>query len=488
MALAGVDIGTSGCKCTVMRLDGTEAAVCYREYEANRSLGAHEIDAGVILENVRAVIDGCLTRTTEPVTAVCVTSFGESCALLDEHDRVIRPVMLYTDPRGQEEADELGRVFGERSLFDETGHKPSPMYLLPKLLYLRRHEPENFARIRMILPVNAYVAYMLTREKEPAVDYSLASRTMLLDVKAHDWSRRLLDYAGLRRDQLPSSVNAGTAVGTLIGRPEIKVVIGCHDQVAAVIGADGMRAGTAVCGSGTVECVTPVFDRVPTAQAFFDGEYCAVPAVNDLYVTYAFILSGGALLQWFRNELARDVRAAAAAEGRSAYEMLNAGIRPGPTGLFVLPHFAGSATPYGDSAAKGAIVGLTLGTDRIDIYKAIMEGISYEVKVNFECLAASGIRIGSMCATGGGSRSADWLQLKSDILGIPISTLNVSEAGTVGSVVLAGIATGELASTADAGRIVRPVRTFEPGPDAPRYAELYEKYKRIYPAVKEIER
>lgn len=483
MALAGVDIGTSGCKCTVME-NGKELAVSYREYASSRKTGEHEIDAAVILAGVRTVIDEAFAAAGKSVDAVCVTSFGESCVLLDEHDEVIRPIMLYTDPRGTAEASELADRFGARHLFELTGHSASAMYFLPKLLWIKNNAPDDFKRIAKILPVNAYVIYALTNGTGYAVDYSLAARMMMLDVKKLDWADELLDYAQITRAQLPVPVEMGTAVGFLADHPETRAVMGCHDQVAAVIGAGAFKAGSAALGCGTVECITPVFDFVPTSDAFFNSGFAAVPARDGLYVTYAFILTGGALLQWYRNTLASDYMARAEAEGVSAYELLNRELPADPTGLLILPHFAGAATPYMDTASVGAIVGATLATTRPELYRAVMEGVAYELRCNLDKLKAAGVTVSSVIATGGGSRSEDWLSIRADVLDTPISTIDVREAGTVGSIVLAGLATGEYASASDASITVKD--TFTPGKNRDAYARLYKKYQRMYTAVKQI--
>ena len=268
--------------------------------------------------------------------------------------------------------------------------------------------------------------------------------------------------------------------------PGAVAVIGCHDQVAASIGAGAMRPGTAVNGSGTVECVTPVFDSIPRHQALFDGGYAIVPAVDGLYVTYAYTLTGGALLQWYRDQFAAGFQAEAKAAGKSIYALLDEKVKPDPTGLLLLPHFAGAATPYMDIHAKGAICGLSLENDAADVYQAMLEGICYETRMNLELLEQAGIVIDSLRATGGGARSGAWLQIKADVLGKPIDTLNVDEAGTVGSLMLAGLATGEYASLEQAAGLVHTVRRLEPAENRDRYAPIYARYRRVYDAMRTI--
>ena len=492
MALGGLDIGTSGCKCTIMTKEGELLASCYQAYAVSRTASAHEVDARVIWEAVRTVIQGACAKSREPMTALCATSFGESCVLLDDQGRELGPILLYTDPRGQEQCDELIAKLTEEKIYDICGHRPNPTYFLPKLMWIRQNRPELYEKIRYVLPVNAYIVFRLTGEA--VADYSLAARTMMLDIRARDWSGELLETAGVDRKFLPRVIQTGTAAGRVtrsmadeLGMaPEALVVIGCHDQVAASIGAGAMKPGTAVNGSGTVECVTPVFDSIPKHQALFDGGYAIVPAFGNLYVTYAYTLTGGALLQWYRDEFAANAHAEAKAAGKNIYALLDEKVKPDPTGLLLLPHFAGAATPYMDMNAKGAICGLSLENDAADVYQAMLEGICYEMRMNLELLEQAGIVIDSLRATGGGARSKVWLQIKADVLGKPIDTLNVDEAGTVGSLMLAGLATGDYASLEQAFQLVHPVQRLIPADNRDRYNPIYDRYRRVYDAMRMI--
>lgn len=493
MVMGGLDIGTSGCKCTVMRADGKVLSSCYREYGVSRRAGAHEADPAVIWDTAKHVIRDACSQSPEPVQALAVTSFGESVVLLDDGGEPLAPAMLYTDPRGQEQSERLSRELGEQRIFDMCGHSPNAMYSLPKLMYLRETQPELFTRARHILPIHAYIVYRLCGTA--VTDYSLAARTMMLDVRKLDWCDELLAAGGVMRSVLPKIVPPGTAAGeilpdlaTEIGLPKGAVmVIGCHDQVAAAIGAGALRPGVAVNGSGTVECFTPVFGGIPAQTDLMrQNGYAIVPAVDGLYVTYAFIFTGGALLQWYRDHFAVAAKAEAERSGRSVYAVLDGKVRSDPTGLLVLPHFAGAATPYMDSGAKGAVVGLLLEHDERDLYRALLEGVAYESRVNLERLAQSGVSIGSIRATGGGARSRVWLQIKADILGKPIETLEVDEAGTVGSLMLAGLACGCYATLDQAMALAKTKARIEPAADRIRYDLSYERYKRVYDAVKII--
>ena len=214
MALGGLDIGTSGCKCTIMTTGGELLASCYQAYAVSRTASAHEVEGRVIWEAVRTVIAGACAKSREPMTALCVTSFGESCALLDDQGRELGPILLYTDPRGQEQCDQLTEKLSEERIYDICGHRPNPTYFLPKLMWFRQNQPELYEKIRYVLPVNAYIVFRLTGEA--VADYSLAARTMMLDIRTRDWSAELLEAAGIDRGILPRVIQTGTAAGKIL--------------------------------------------------------------------------------------------------------------------------------------------------------------------------------------------------------------------------------------------------------------------------------
>jgi len=493
MALGGLDIGTTGCKCTVMTPDGNIVSTEYRDYASSRTAGAHEIDAEAIWEAAKDVIRGACAASPEPVTALTVSSFGESCVLLDEDDKVLAPVMLYTDPRGQAQCRELGSKLGAGKVFDMGGQPLHVMFTLPKLMYVRETQPVLYDKIRAVLPIHSFVIRRLCGES--ATDVSLASRTMLFDIRTLSWSETLLAAGGVDKALLPSVLQPGGQAGRIrrslaegLHLPtDARIVVGCQDQIAAAIGAGTLRAGAAVNGSGTVECLTPVFDRIPADMSkMAEYGFAVVPAYHGLYVTYAFIFTGGALLQWFRDRFAAGAEAGARAAGMSVYAYLDGQVEPGPGGLLALPHFAGAATPYMDSAATGAIVGLTLEHGVRDVYRALLEGVAYESRVNLEHLGQVGIPVERLRSAGGGAKSRVWTQIKADVLNRPIETLASAETGAVGSLILAGLAVGEYKTLEEGMSLVKTKELFMPSPDRGRYDAAYEKYTRLYQAVREV--
>lgn len=494
MSFGGLDVGTSGCKCTLFDDSGKQLAVSYRAYKAARITGHHEIDVTTIWDAAKAVITEAAKETCEPLEALCISSFGESCAFLDKNDTPVIPAMLYTDPRGSEEADILAKNLGDFHIYRITGHRSNSTYTLPKLIWTYKHLSDRMARVEKILPITSFITYHLTGET--VSDPSLAARTMMLDIKKLRWSEELLDEAGISEKMLPGIVDIGTVVGTIrktvaeeLGvLPIMKVVMGAHDQIVAAIGAGVLDAGLAVNSSGTVECITPVFEKVQSPGKLFRNHFATIPMLKERYATYATVFSGGILLQWFRDNFTDPQKVRTEKQNVDMYEYLDSISQEGPTGILVLPHFVGSASPYYDSGSKGAIVGLTLEHTAADIYRALQEGICYEVALNLELLAGAGIRINSLRIVGGGEKSRRWNQMKSDIYGIPCTTLKAGEAGATGSAMLAGVALGKYSDLEHAvSELVAENETFMPRKEyTERYTTYFERYKNLYKAVRNI--
>ena len=485
MKIAGLDIGTTGCKMTVFDENGERLGKAYREYASRRDTGGHEIDMTVVTESVFDAIRE-MAHQYGDIAGIGITSFGETFVMTDSAGSPLHAAMLYTDPRGAEECRELTRKLGDAHIAQVTGLKPNEMYSLPKIMWFRRNRPEIYTRARHIYLVQDYAVRQLTGTDQ--IDYSLATRTMAFDINTLTWSREIFEAAEVDCSLMSKPVPTGTRAGCITQDaarrtglcPDCMIVSISHDQVAAAVGAGAFDGRTAVDGAGTSECLTPVFDSLPDIPIMSRGSFCVVPyAVPGKFVTYAFSSTGGALIRWCLETFGKG----------ESYETMEAGYTADePTGLLVLPHFAGSGTPTLDMGSKGAIVGLTTATDGPAIYRACMEGVAFEMRLNYEALAGSGIHFEKLHATGGGARSRVWMQVKADVLNLPITALKTSDAGTVGSAMLTGIATGLFADPADAAqRMVRAAETYEPRPYMhAKYMKVYERYKKLYQAVRPL--
>ena len=485
MKIAGLDIGSTGCKLTVFDEEGQELGKAYRDYPVRRILGSHEIDISVIMESVYAVISE-MTALYPGIRGIGVTSFGETFVMTDGEGRPLHTSMIYTDPRGAEELAELKEKLGTEHIEEVTGQSPHEMYSISKMMWIKRHHPEVYAAARHIYLIEDYVVWHLTRKAQ--IDYSLATRTMAFDIRSLRWCPEIFDAAGINAELMSTPVPTGTAAGCITAdaaertglAPDCVIVSVAHDQVAAAIGAGAFDGSVAVDGAGTVECLTPIYDSLPDISVMSKGLFSVIPyAISGKYVAYAFSYSGGSLIRWCMDLFGK---------GETNASMERAYGSEDPTGLLVLPHFSGAGTPYMDIGAKGAILGLTTTTTAAEIYRACMEGVAYEMRVNYEALQGSGSHFTKLNATGGGARSRVWMQIKADILDLPITALRTADAGTVGSAMLTGIAAGLFRDLPEAAsRMVQETETCFPRKEIhEKYMEIYQKYKMLYQAVRPL--
>ena len=471
MIIAGLDVGTTGCKLSVYQEDGKHIKTEYREYDVTGR--SDEMDALQILQAVEQVISSVCAECS--IDVLGVTTFGETFVLLDKQDRVLLPLMLYTNPCGEKQAAALDNERTARTV----GAKASYTYSLPKIAWVRQNRPDVFSKVHRIMLMQDYIVYNLTGCAQ--IDYTMAARTMGFDITALRWDQSLLRMVGVDPIMLSKPVPTGTEAGrsNRFGLKNTLVVSGCHDQIASLLGAGITEPGFAADGIGTVECITPVFSGVPSCMDFFADGYAAIPYLKkNQSATYGYNFSGGATLKWFRNNFYRV-----------PYAEADALVDPSePSGLLVLPHFGGAATPYMNGSAKGAIVGLDFNTTRERLYQAMMEGTTYEMLLNAEKLKQYGVTFRALTATGGGAKSAKWLQCKANIMNVPILTIEADEVGAVGTAMLAGKAAGVFSNLDEAKAVfVRPGKLYEPDKSAvPRFREVYERYVRMYPHISEI--
>ena len=485
MKIAGLDIGTTGCKLTVFDAAGKQLGKAYRDYPVRRAVSGHEIDISTMMESVYAVIREMTTQYPD-ISGIGVTSFGETFVMTDAKGTPLHNAMLYTDPRGAEECAELVEKLGADRIAEISGLAPHEMYSIPKMMWIKKHKPEVFAAARHIFLIGDYVVYHLTGRAQ--IDYSLATRTMAFDIHTLAWSEEIFQAAGIDPALMSRPVPTGTVAGAIRPEaieqtglaPDCVIVSVSHDQVAAAVGAGAFDGSIAVDGAGTVECLTPIYDSLPEIPVMAKGYFSVVPhAVPGKYVAYAFSYTGGALIQWAMETFGK---------GETNESMEQAYGKDEPTGLLVLPHFAGAATPYMDTGSKGAILGLTTEVTAPMIYRACMEGVAYEMRLNYEALAGSGIHFRKLHATGGGAKSRVWMQMKADILGLPITALKTVDAGTVGSAMLTGIAVGLFTDLSDAAEhMVQETETYLPRPEMhEKYMQVYARYRQVYQAVRPL--
>lgn len=486
MLYMGIDVGSSGCKASVVNEKGE--LICYseRRYSFSYEDGRSELDPNEVFAKViQAIKELTSKQDLNGIVTLSVTSFGEMFILLDENRNVLCNSISYNDRRGREEAEAVSIKFGNDKIYSITGATVNGMYSLPKLLWIKENRPDLYGKAKKICLFADFILIKLGAEFH--MDYSLAARTLMFDVKNRCWSKSILEYAGIEEEKLSKPVSSGTVVGKIntrisedLGLPrDVLLLAGGHDQSCAALGAGIIREGMALDGMGSNECIVPSFDSLMINESMKESNLVCIPyIIPDMYVTYAFNRTCGTVLDWYRGML-----------GDISYEELFGEMEKNPSKLLLLPHFAGAATPYMDDDAVGAMVGLHLGVSRKEITKSLIEGFNYEIMTNIQCLKNAGFQVRELYVSGGMSRNDRVLQIKADMLGIPIYRLENSQTGTMAMAILGSVVTGAYRDISDAAAgLVRSDRVFEPDQrQYDEYQHLFERYQKMYTAVKMIE-
>ena len=488
MISLGIDIGGTGCKCVAFSDAGCQLALSYEEYPL--ATGTVNLSPEILSRSVFSVIRDCTRKLEDPgqIAAITISSFGESFVAVDEQGNALDDIRMYFGNSESAAFDALVEKVGPEKFMDICRILPDSSYSLAKMLYTTRIAPRP---VWKFLFIAGFICYKLSGKA--MTDGSLACRSLLYDVKNGSWSQELLKASGIREDQLPQVVQPGTSLGTLL--PEVAaelgipasatVVIGTHDQIVNALGAGVQNVGDAMDNSGTCECICPLFAAIPETLDFQRDNFACVPYLeNRGFVTYAYNISAGSVVRWYRDALGYHLKE----DGKSIYDVLNDTAPAEPTGLMVLPFLQGmGGTPDVDPNATGLIAGLTTLTRLPDIYRAILEGITFEMRYNMERLAAGNVHIQRLLACGGGSRSPVWLQIKADILGCEIVPVEIEETGAMGSAILGFAAVTGEKPLAIASRFRRYAGSVHPNPvHAEIYNRRYELYKTLRAFYKEI--
>lgn len=495
MSVIGLDIGTTGCKAIVFGDEWEILGQAGREYDIlTPRPGWAEQDAELVLNLALEALGEAISRNKEDTPkAIALSVQGEAVIPVDAGGIALRHAILGMDTRTTAENAWLAETFGAETLFRRTGMPMHTMNTITKLLWLKRHEPDLYKSARQFL---LYEDYFLRRLGGKAViSHCLASRTQMYDLQAGTWAEDVLDECEIDTGslaELPDPRRRAGVIATLdtnIARQlgiggEVALVCGGHDQACAALGSGVTEPGLAMVSTGTAEVVEVAMASPVLNESLRRGNISVYRhVVPGLYLAMTLNHSGGLLLRWFRDTLCRDKRELAAKTGRDAYDLILADAQERPTGLMVLPHFAGAGTPTLDTTSRGAILGLSFATTQAEIAKAILEGLTFELRINIDLLRDTGVDISELRAVGGGARSDIWLQMKADICEVPIQVPKVTEAACLGAAILASVATGQHPNIHSASAAaVRLDKRIETGQEsAAAYRQRYRLYQKLYP-------
>jgi xylulokinase len=481
----GLDVSTTATKAVLLDAEGTVHAASSPEYtfETPQPLWSEQ-DPRLWWDGTITAIRTALAASGVEggdVEAVGLAGQMHGLVALDPHDDVLRPAILWNDQRTEAECDEIRETIGRDRLIAVTGNDALAGFTAPKLMWVRRHEPDVWSRIAHILLPKDLVRLRLTGDH--AVDRADGAGTLLFDLGARDWSAEVVDALGIDTAWLPTtyegpaitgsiSAEAADATGLRAGTP---VVAGGGDQAAAAVGVGAVEPGVVSLSLGTSGVVFTATDEPLIDPEGRLHSFCH--AVPDRWHVMGVMLSAAGSLQWFRDALASGVAFPALLD-----EAL--GAPPGSDGVLFLPYLSGERTPYPDPHARGAFVGLAARHGRSHLTRSVLEGVAFGLKDSLELMRTVGVTgFDEIRATGGGSKSAVWRQILADVLEMPVVTTTSSEGAAQGAAMLAATGVGWFADVQDACRtLVTPGERVEPSP-ADVYRERYAQYRALYPAL-----
>ena len=483
----GIDSSTTATKALLMADDGEVAGVASAayDYETPQPLWSEQQPSlwwTATVNSIRQVLAESAVAPTE-VKGIGLTGQMHGLVLLDKDGDVLRPAILWNDQRTGAECDEMRHKFGRQRLIDITGNDALTGFTAPKILWVKNNEPAIYAQIAQILLPKDYVRFKLTGRY--ALDKAGGAGTQLFDLRQRDWSSELVTALGIQPDWLPATFE-GTAVtgaltaaaGQATGLPAgIPVVAGGGDQAANAVGTGAVVDGIVALSLGTSGVIFASHDE-PIVEP--DGRLHAFcHAVPQKWHMMGVMLSAAGSLRWFRDTLA---------PGSEYDELLAeaAAIPPGSDGLLFLPYLTGERTPHPDPLARGAFIGLTVRHTRAHMTRAVLEGVAFGLRDNFDLMKQAGLPpIKQVRASGGGVKSPLWRQILADVLQAEIVSINTTEGAAYGAAILAAVGTGAFASVEDAcQQLIQVTGRTEPGANTAVYDEIYPLYRDLYPALK----
>lgn len=484
MLYIGIDLGTSSVKLLLMNAQGKIEKTVTKEYPLyfpNPGWSEQKPE-----DWWQETIEGIKELTSEcDKSQVAGISFGgqmHGLVILDKNDEVIRPAILWNDGRTGKETAYLNTVVGRKNLSKYTANIAFAGFTAPKILWVKANEPEHFNKIAKIMLPKDYIAYKLSGVH--CSDVSDASGMLLMDVKNKCWSKEMIEICGISEKQLPKLYESYEVVGTLkeeiakeLGfSSDCKIVAGAGDNAAAAIGTGTVgegRCNISLGTSGTIFISSKKFgvDKNNALHAFAhaDGHYHLMGCM----------LSAASCNKWWMDGIV----------GTKAYEEEQAKItKLGENNVFFLPYLMGERSPHNNPNARGTFIGMTMNTSREDMTQAVLEGVAFAIRDSFEVAKSLGIKIERTKICGGGAKSPLWKKMIANVLNLKVDVIEIEEGPAYGGALLAAVACGEFTSIEEAtSKVVKVMDTIEPEEElVTRYEERYNRFKKIYPAVKDL--
>lgn len=484
MLYIGIDLGTSAVKLLLMNEKGEIQNIVSKEYPLYfpHPGWSEQHPEDWFLQSVEGLKE--LTADCDKSQVAGISFGGQMHGLvaLDSKDQVIRPAILWNDGRTGEETDYLNQVVGKEKLSECTANIAFAGFTAPKILWMKKHEPENFERICKIMLPKDYLAYRLSGSF--CTDVSDASGMLLMDVKNRCWSEEMLAICGITKEQLPKLYESYEVVGTL--KPEIAEELGFGKEVKVIAGA-GDNAAAAV-GTGTVGDGRCNISLGTSGTIFISSQKFGVDQNNALhsfahadgsYHLMGCMLSAASCNKWWSEEILKTKDYAAEQSGIT---------KLGENTVFYLPYLMGERSPHNNPDARAMFIGMSMDTTREEMTQAVLEGVAFGLRDSLEVARSLGIRIERTKICGGGAKSPLWKKMIANIMNLKVDVIESEEGPALGGAMLAAVGCGEYPDVETiAEKLVKVVDTVEPDAElVEKYEKKYQKFRKIYPTVKNL--
>jgi xylulokinase len=484
MLYVGVDLGTSSVKLLLMDEEGNIKSIVTREYplyfpKPGWSEQNPEDWYAAFADGMKELTKDC---DKSEVDGISFSGQMHGMVILDENDQVIRPAILWNDGRTQAECDYLNNEIGRAKISGYTANIALTGFTAPKLLWVRKQEPENFKKIKKVMLPKDYIAYRLSGVH--CTDVSDASGMLLFDVKNKRWSKEMLEICGLKEEQMAKVHESFQVVGTLtktaakeLGLSEhVKVIAGGGDQAVAAVGTGTVGEGKCNVSLGTSGVV------FIASQKFAVDENNALHAFCHADGKYHFMgvmLSAAASNKWWMDGIIGTKEYA-----KEQKEI----IKLGENHVFFLPYLMGERTPHNNPEARGTFIGMTMDTTRKDMTQAVLEGVAFALRDSFEITKSLGIHVERIRINGGGAKSPLWCKIIADVLNVKVDKINSEEGPAFGAAILAAVGCGKYSSVEEATeKLIKVVDTTSQDPtEVELYNKKYAIFKELYPTLKEM--
>lgn len=484
MLYIGVDLGTSSVKLLLMDEAGDIKSIVTREYplffpKPGWSEQNPEDWYIALVDGIKELTKDC---DKSQVDGISFSGQMHGMVILDDSDNVIRPAILWNDGRTQAECDYLNNEIGREKISSYTANMALTGFTAPKLLWVKKNEPDNFGKIKKVMLPKDYVAYKLSGVH--CTDVSDASGMLLFDVKNKRWSKEMLDICGLKEEQMATVFESFQVVGTLtksaaaeLGLPEtVKVIAGGGDQAVAAVGTGTVGHGMCNVSLGTSGVVF-----IASKEFAVDDQNAlhAFAHADGKYHFMGVMLSAAASNKWWMDEII----------GTKEYAKEQKDITTlGENNVFFLPYLMGERTPHNNPNARGTFIGMTMDTTRADMTQAVLEGVAFALRDSFEITKSLGVEINRIRINGGGAKSPLWNKIIANVLNVKVDKINSEEGPAFGAAILAAVGCGKYASVEEAaGKLIKVTDTTEQDPAVVElYSKKYEVFKNLYPTLKEM--